>query len=404
MAQNVQTLFVWEGTDKRGKRTNGELSSRSEMTVRAELRRRGIKPIKVRKKPKSFFSKRKKKITTKDVAVFARQLATMMSAGVPLVQAFEIVARGHENPAMQELLLGIKADIEGGDSLAQALGKHPLYFDELFCSLVKAGEQAGVLETLLHKIADYKEKTEALKAKIKKALFYPTAVIIVAFIVTAILLLFVVPTFEELFKGFGADLPAFTLMVITLSRFLQEWWWLVLAGIVLMVAAFRMTHRRSPAFRRLVDRSLLKIPVIGIILNKASIARFARTLSTMSAAGVPLVEALASVAGATGNIVYFDAVLAMRDDVATGQPLQISMRQANLFPNMVVQMVAIGEESGELDNMLGKIADFYEEEIDNLVDSLSSLLEPMIMVFLGVIVGGLVIAMYLPIFKLGAVI
>ncbi len=404
MAQNVQTLFVWEGSDKRGKRTNGELSSRSEMTARAELRRQGIKPIKVKKKSKSLFSKPKKKITTRDIAVFSRQLATMMSAGVPLVQGFDIVARGHENPAMQELLLGIKADIEGGDSLAKALGKHPLYFDELFCSLVNAGEQAGVLETLLHKVADYKEKTEALKAKIKKALFYPTAVIVVAGIVTAVLLIFVVPTFEELFKGFGADLPAFTLMVINLSRFLQEWWWLVLAGTVLGFIGFRMTHRRSPAFRRFVDRSLLKIPVIGMILNKASIARFARTLSTMSAAGVPLVEALGSVAGATGNIVYSDAVLAMRDDVATGQQLQVSMRQANLFPNMVIQMVAIGEESGELDAMLGKIADFYEEEVDNLVDSLNSLLEPMIMVFLGIVVGGLVVAMYLPIFKLGAVI
>lgn len=404
MAKEELTLFVWEGTDRAGARMKGELSSRSENTVRAELRRQGIKVIKVKKKPKPLFTARKKKIIPKDIAVFSRQLATMLSAGVPLVQAFDIVGRGHENPSMQELLMTIKADIEGGSPLAEALGKHPLYFDELFCNLVHAGEMAGVLETLLHKIADYKEKTESLKGKIKKALTYPTAVIIVAVIVTAILLVFVVPQFEDLFKGFGADLPAFTQMVVGMSRFLRDYWYII-AGI-LIVAGFVLVNlkRRSLAFNHGLDRLILKIPVIGEIMRKAAIARFARTLATMSAAGVPLVEALQSVAGATGNIVYGTAVLQMRDEVSTGHQLQMTMRQTNLFPNMVIQMVAIGEESGSIDSMLSKVADFFEEEVDNAVDSLSSLLEPMIMAFLGVVVGGLVIAMYLPIFKLGSVV
>lgn len=404
MAKEEVVLFVWEGTDRTGGRLKGELSARTETTAKAELRRQGIKVVKIKKKPKPLFSARKKKITTKDIAVFSRQLATMMSAGVPLVQAFDIVGRGHENPSMQDLILGIKADIEGGSPLAEALGKHPVYFDELFCNLVHAGEQAGVLETLLHKIAEYKEKTESLKAKIKKALTYPTAVIVVACIVTAILLIFVVPTFEELFKGFGADLPAFTQMVIELSRFLQSSWYIVLGVLVAIGFVFVKLKQRSPAFNQALDRLLLHVPAIGTILHKAAISRFARTLATMSAAGVPLVEALKSVAGATGNIIYSNAVLRMRDEVATGHQLQLSMRQANLFPNMVIQMVAIGEESGSLDSMLAKVADFYEEEVDNAVDSLSSLLEPMIMAFLGVIVGGLVIAMYLPIFKLGSVV
>ncbi|MGX2039911.1 type II secretion system F family protein [Methylocaldum sp. MU1018] len=404
MAKEELTLFVWEGADRTGGRIKGELSARTEMTAKAELRRQGIKVIKIKKKPKPLFSARKKKITTKDIAVFSRQLATMMSAGVPLVQAFDIVGRGHENPSMQELIMTIKADVEEGSPLAEALGKHPIYFDELFCNLVHAGEQAGVLETLLHKIAEYKEKTESLKAKIKKALTYPTAVIVVACIVTAILLIFVVPTFEELFKGFGADLPAFTQMVIELSRFLQEWWYAVLGVLIVTGFVFVKLKQRSTAFNHALDRFLLQIPAIGTILNKAAISRFARTLATMSAAGVPLVEALRSVAGATGNVVYSNAVMRMRDEVATGHQLQLSMRQANLFPNMVIQMVSIGEESGSLDSMLAKVADFYEEEVDNAVDSLSSLLEPMIMAFLGVIVGGLVIAMYLPIFKLGSVV
>jgi type IV pilus assembly protein PilC len=404
MAKSETILFVWEGTDRNGGRMKGELSSKTENSARAELRRQGIKVIKVKKKPTPLFTARKKKIIPKDIAVFSRQLATMMSAGVPLVQSFEIVGRGHENPSMQDLILAIKADIEGGSPLAEALGKHPLYFDELFCNLVHAGEQAGVLETLLHKIADYKEKTESIKAKIKKALTYPTAVIVVAVVVTAILLVFVVPQFEDLFKGFGAELPAFTQMVVNMSRFMRDYWYIVLG--ILVAAGFVIANlkRRSVAFNHGLDRLVLKIPIIGEIMRKASIARFARTLSTMSAAGVPLVEALQSVAGATGNIVYSSAILQMRDEVATGHQLQLSMRQTNLFPNMVIQMVAIGEESGSIDSMLAKVADFFEEEVDNAVDALSSLLEPMIMAFLGVVVGGLVIAMYLPIFKLGSVV
>lgn len=404
MAADTLTLFTWEGTDRNGSRTKGELSSKSETTARAELRRQGIKPIRVKKKPKPLFGTSSKKITTKDISVFSRQLATMLSAGVPLVQAFDIVGRGHENPSMQDLILGIKADVESGNTLAESMGKHPLYFDDLFCNLVHAGEQAGVLETLLHKIADYKEKTESLKAKIKKALTYPTAVLVVAFVVTAILLIFVVPTFEELFEGFGADLPVFTQMVIELSRFMQEWWWAIFGGIGLALYGLLQLKKRSRKFNHFLDKALLKVPAIGVILNKAAIARFGRTLSTMSAAGVPLVEALTSVAGATGNIVYSDVILKMREEVSTGQQLQQSMRASNLFPNMVIQMVAIGEESGAIDSMLEKVADFYEEEVDNAVDSLSSLIEPIIMAFLGVVVGGLVVAMYLPIFKLGAVV
>ena len=328
----------------------------------------------------------------------------MMAAGVPLVQAFEIIGRGHEKPAMQDLIMTIKADVESGTALAHSLEKHPNYFDDLFCNLVDAGEQSGALETLLDKIAMYKEKTEELKGKVKKALFYPTAVLVVAFIVSGILLLFVVPQFQELFQGFGADLPAFTQMVINLSEFMQKYWWLVLFGVGAAVFGFINAKKRSLAFRQALDRFSLKIPVIGAILEKSAIARFARTLATMFAAGVPLVEAMESVAGATGNSVFEQATLRMKDEVATGTQLQQSMRSTNLFPNMVVQMVAIGEESGSLDEMLSKVADFYEQEVDNLVDGLSSLLEPLIMAILGVVVGGLVIAMYLPIFKLGAVV
>lgn len=404
MAKEETLLFVWEGADRNGARMKGEIASRTENTARADLRRQGIKIVKIKKKPKPLFGARKKKIVTKDIAVFSRQLATMMSAGVPLVQAFDIVGRGHENPSMQDLLMSIKADIEGGSPLAEALAKHPLYFDELFCNLVHAGEQAGVLETLLHKIADYKEKTESIKAKIKKALTYPIAVIVVAVIVTTVLLIFVVPQFEDLFKGFGADLPAFTQLVVNMSRFVRDYWYILLGVIVITGFVLDNLKKRSPAFNHGMDRLVLKLPVIGEVIRKAAIARFARTLGTMSAAGVPLVEALQSVAGATGNIVYGSAVLQMRDEVATGHQLQLCMRQTSLFPNMVTQMVAIGEESGSIDTMLSKVADFFEEEVDNAVDSLSSLLEPMIMAFLGVVVGGLVIAMYLPIFKLGSVV
>lgn len=400
----AKTPFIWEGTDKKGNRVKGESFAATDALLKADLRRQGINPLKVRKKPKPLFGGGKKKITGQDISVFARQLATMMAAGVPLVQSFEIVGRGHENPTMSELILTIKADVEGGTNLADALGKHPLYFDDLFVNLVRAGEQSGALETLLDKIATYKEKTEALKAKVKKALFYPTAVIIVAFIVSAILLIFVVPQFQELFQGFGADLPAFTQFVINLSDFFQKYWWAIFGGIGLAVYAYIAAYKRSPKMRRGVDIFMLKIPVVGELVRKSAIARFARTLATMFAAGVPLVEAMDSVAGATGNALYSEAVLKMRDDAATGTQLQQSMKTTGVWPNMVVQMVAIGEESGSLDSMLGKVADFYEDEVDNLVDGLSSLLEPLIMAVLGIVVGGLVVAMYLPIFKMGAVV
>jgi len=399
-----QDIFVWEGTDRKGARTKGEVKGSSVALVRAELRRQGINPLKVKKKPKSLFGSKKKKITPKDIAVFSRQLATMMSSGVPLVQSFEIIGRGHDNPGMQELIMSIKADVEGGSSLSEALAKHPRYFDELYCNLVRAGEQAGILETLLHKIALYKEKVEAIKGKIKKAMFYPSAVIVAAFIVTTILLYFVVPQFESLFKGFGADLPAMTQMVINMSAFVQKFWWAMLLAVGGGIFAFVEGKKRSPKFNHFLDRLSLQIPIIGDIVNKATIARYARTLSTMFAAGVPLVEAMATVAAASGNIIYTNAIMRMRDEVATGVSLQMGMRHAGLFPNMVVQMVAIGEEAGSLDAMLSKVADFYEEEVDNAVDGLSSLLEPMIMAFLGVIIGGLVIAMYLPIFKMGEVV
>jgi len=404
MAKDELLHFIWEGTDRTGVRTKGEVTARSETLARADIRRQGIRITKIKKKSAPLFAPAKKKITTKDIAIFSRQLATMLTAGVPLVQAFEIVGRGHENPSMQDLLMTVKADIESGSTLAESLGKHPIYFDELFCNLVHSGEQAGVLESLLHKIADYKEKTESIKAKIKKALTYPTAVLVIAGIVSGVLLVFVVPQFEELFKGFGAELPAFTQMVVGMSRFMQSYWWAIIgiiAGIGFVVGRLK---RDSKAFNHGLDRVTLKVPVIGEIIRKASIARFARTLSTMSAAGVPLVEALQSVSGATGNVVFGSAILAMRDEIATGTQLQSCMKQSGLFPNMVVQMVAIGEESGSLDSMLSKVADFYEEEVDNAVDSLSSLLEPLIMAVLGVIVGGLIIAMYLPIFKLGSAI
>ena len=394
-------IFAWEGSDKRGKRIKGESRAANMALVRADLRRQGINPIKVTKKS-SLFRARKKKIRPGDIAVFSRQLATMMSSGVPLVQAFDIVGRGHDNPSMQDLILSIKADVEGGTALAEALKKHPLYFDDLFCNLVHAGEQAGVLEELLHKIATYKEKTESLKGKIKKAMFYPAAVIIVAVLVTSIIMIFVIPQFQELFSSFGSDLPAFTQVVVAMSEWMQEWWWLLLLGVIATVYTFGYIWKRSRKFRHTVDKMLLKTPIIGVIVNKAALARFARTLSTMFAAGVPLVEALESVSGATGNVVYGEAVLRMREDVATGQSLQLAMKQQNLFPHMVIQMVAIGEESGSIDGMLSKVADFFEEEVDNAVDALSSLLEPLIMVILGTLIGGLVIAMYLPIFQMGS--
>ena len=398
-------IFSWTGTDKRGIKVKGLFRGGTPAAIKANLRKQGIKPITVRKKSQLFSNATaKKKIIPKDLAVFFRQLATMLSAGVPLVQSFEIIGRGHENAGMQELILKVKNEVESGTSLAESLAKHPLYFDDLVINLVNAGEQSGVLETLLDKIATYKEKTEILKAKIKKAMFYPTAVIIVAFIVTAILLIFVVPQFEALFSNFGADLPAFTRVVVNLSEFMQAYWWLIVGIIGAAIFAFLQGKKRSRKFGRVLDRTILKMPIVGPIMHKAAIARYARTLATMFAAGVPLVEALQSVSGACGNVVYSDAVLMMKDSVATGQQLTFAMNQTGLFPNMVEQMVAIGEESGALDSMLSKVADFYEQEVDDAVDALTSLLEPLIMSILGVLIGGLVVAMYLPIFKMGAAI
>jgi type IV pilus assembly protein PilC len=404
--QSVRALkrdipFAWEGRDKRGARIKGKSLAPDEKTLRSELRRQGIAPSKVRKQRQGT---KGGKPNAGDIAVFARQLATMLGAGIPMVQAFEIVGSGNDKPSMRKLILDIKAEVEGGTSLHESLAKHPLYFDDLFVSLVEAGEQAGALESLLEKVATYKEKTEALKKKVKKALFYPAAVLAVAVLVTIILLVFVIPQFEALYKGFGADLPAFTLFVIGISKFVQHQGFYVLGVVVAAAFTFNYFRKRSRAMRETLDRMTLKFPVIGPIMRKAAIARYARTLSTMFSAGVPLVEALESVSGATGNIVYENAVLKMRDEVSTGQRLQRAMENTGLFPNMVNQMIAVGEESGSLDEMSAKVASFYEAEVDNAVDAMSSLLEPLIMVVLGVIVGGLVIAMYLPIFKLASVV
>jgi type IV pilus assembly protein PilC len=393
--------FAWEGRDKKGARIKGKSLAPDELSLRAELRRQGITPARIKRQRENLGGG---KVNAGDIAIFMRQLATMLAAGIPLVQSFEIVGAGNEKRSMQKLILEVKADVEGGTSLHEALGKHPLYFDDLTVNLVEAGEQAGALEALLDKIATYKEKTEALKKKVKKALFYPAAVLAVAVIVTMVLLIFVIPQFEALYKGFGADLPAFTQAVINLSKFVQHDGLYLAAVIGGLGYSFFYFKKRSRAMRHLLDRLILKVPVIGPILNKSAIARYARTLSTMFAAGVPLVEALESVAGATGNIVYQQAVLRMRDEVATGQRLQRAMESTGLFPNMVNQMIAVGEESGSLDSMSAKVATFYEQEVDNAVDSMSSLLEPLIMAVLGVLVGGLVIAMYLPIFKLGSVV
>jgi type IV pilus assembly protein PilC len=401
-AAKKETQFLWEGKDRRGNKVRGKSIAASEAALRADLRRQGVAPTRVKTQSSAFRSGGK--VSNEDIAVFSRQLATMMSAGIPMVQAFEIIGNGHEKPAMQKLVLDIKANIEGGSTLHESLAKHPLYFDDLFVNLVEAGEQAGALESLLDKIATYKEKTEALKKKIKKALFYPTAVLVVAVIVSVILLIFVIPQFESLFKGFGADLPAFTQMVVNLSRFVQHDGWLIALIVGGGIYGFLYFKKRSRNMQRGLDRLMLKFPIIGPILVKAAIARFARTLATMFAAGVPLVEAMQSVSGATGNIVYQEAVLRMKDEVATGQRLQRAMENTGLFPNMVVQMIAVGEESGSLDTMAGKVAEFYESEVDNAVDSMSSLLEPLIMAVLGILVGGMVIAMYLPIFKLGSVV
>ncbi|WP_133480098.1 type II secretion system F family protein [Cognatilysobacter segetis] len=400
---DLQT-FTWVGKDKRGVVMKGEQSAKSINLVKAELRRQGITPEKVQPKKKPLFGGSGKAIKAGDIAVFSRQIATMMKSGVPIVGALEIIANGNKNPKMQALVNTIRADIQGGMSFSEALTKHPVYFDELYQNLVRAGETAGVLETVLDTIATYKENLEALKGKIKKAMFYPTMVVAVALLVSSILLVFVVPQFEEVFKSFGADLPAFTQMVVNLSRFMVSWWWLLLLFVVAAVMAFIAAKKRSVAFQHFLDRTVLKVPVIGQIMHNSSIARFARTLGVTFRAGVPLVEALGIVAGATGNIVYEQAVHRIRDDVAVGYPVNMSMKQVNLFPHMVIQMTAIGEEAGALDAMLFKVAEFYEQEVNNAVDALSSLLEPMIMVFLGVVVGGMVVAMYLPIFKLASVV
>jgi type IV pilus assembly protein PilC len=397
-------VFVWEGKDKRGTKMKGEQPAKNANLVRAELRRQGITPTVVKPKPKSLFGGAGKKVSAKEIAVFSRQLATMMKSGVPIVTALEIIAGGQKNPKAKELFTALRTDIEGGSSVYEALGKHPVYFDELYRNLVKAGESAGVLETVLDTIATYKENIESLKGKIKKALFYPATVIAVAILVSAILLVFVVPQFQQVFASFGADLPAFTKMIIAASDFMIAYWWLVLFAVVGTGFLFTYFKKRSLAFSHFLDRMMLKVPVVGQILHNAAIARFARTLAVTFKAGVPLVEALDIVSGATGNTVYEKAVKRIRDDVSVGYQMNMAMKQVNLFPHMVVQMTAIGEEAGALDAMLFKVAEFYEEEVNNAVDALSSLLEPMIMIIIGGVVGSMVVGMYLPIFKLAAAI
>jgi type IV pilus assembly protein PilC len=397
------SAFKWDGKDRRGAVVSGVINGQNPALIKAQLRKQGINPTKVRKESSLSFGKGKK-IKPMDIALFTRQMATMMKAGVPLLQSFDIIAEGFDNPNMRKLVDEVKQEVAAGNSLASSLRKKPEYFDELYCNLVESGEQAGALENLLDRIATYKEKTEALKAKIKKAMNYPIAVIVVAVIVSSILLIKVVPQFESVFASFGADLPAFTLMVIGVSQALQQWWFVVLAAFLGFGFAFKEALKRSQKFRDAVDRGVLKLPVVGDILYKSAVARFARTLSTTFAAGVPLVDALDSVSGATGNVVFKNATNKIKADVSTGMQLNFSMRTTNTFPSMAIQMTAIGEESGSLDEMLDKVASFYEEEVDNMVDGLTSLMEPIIMSVLGVLVGGLIIAMYLPIFQLGNVV
>lgn len=397
-------IFVWEGTDKRGVKMKGEQPAKNANLVRAELRRQGITPTVVKPKGKPLFGSGGRTISAKDIAFFSRQLATMMKSGVPIVASLEIIAGGQKNPKFKDLVNSLRADIEGGSSIYEALSKHPVQFDELYRNLVKAGESAGVLDTVLDTIATYKENIESLKGKIKKALFYPAMVVAAALLVSAILLIFVVPQFEEVFKGFGADLPAFTKFIVGISRFMVGWWWMILLVTAGTIVAFIFLKKRSLAFSHFLDRMILRMPVIGKIMHEAALARFARTLAVTFAAGVPLVEALESVAGATGNTVYENAVKRVRDDVSVGYPVNMAMKQTGLFPHMVIQMTAIGEEAGALDAMLYKVAEFYEQEVNNAVDALASLIEPIIVVILGVIVGSMVIAMYLPIFKLAAVV
>lgn len=397
-------VFVWEGTDKRGTKMKGETQSKSANLVRAELRKQGIQPTVVKPKPKPLFGKAGKRISALDIAVFSRQIATMLASGVPMVQSFEILAGGQKNPRMKDMLDDVAANISGGSSLYESLGRHPVQFDELYRNLVRAGEGAGVLDTVLDTLATYKERIEALKGKIKKALFYPIGVMVIALLVSAVLLIFVIPQFEEVFKNFGADLPAFTQMYVNASRFMVSYWWLVFGVLIAAGIGFMTLFKRSVAVQHFVDRAMLKLPIIGQILHQSAIARFSRTLALTFKAGVPLVEALEITGGATGSIVYNDAVKRIATDVAVGYQLNMAMKQVNVFPHMVTQMTAIGEESGALDTMLFKVADFYEQEVNNAVDALASLLEPFIMVIIGTLVGSMVLAMYLPIFKLAATI
>ncbi|HET7634539.1 MAG TPA: type II secretion system F family protein [Burkholderiales bacterium] len=393
-------IYAWVGQDRAGKTLRGELRASGEAQVNATLRRQGIKVVTLKKQR----IRRGGKVGEKDISLFTRQLATMMKAGVPLLQAFDIVGKGHANPAVQRLLLAIRTDVETGTSLKQAFTKHPLQFDQLFCNLVGAGEAAGILDTVLDRLATYKEKMLAIKSKIKSALFYPISIVVVAFIITAIIMLFVVPAFKQVFTSFGADLPALTLLVIAISDFFVKYWYVIFGGLGLGIWGFFYTWKRSQRMQIFMDRVVLRVPVFGQLVRKSAIARWTRTLSTMFAAGVPLVEALDSVAGAAGNHEYYAATKKIQGEVASGSSLMSSMQNADVFPNMVTQMVAIGEESGALDTMLSKVADFYEQEVDDQVDALSSLMEPIIMVVLGILIGGLVIAMYLPIFKLGSVV
>lgn len=395
--------FAWEGTDKKGARIKGEMNGTNPAIIKAQLRRQGINPLKVKIKSASIFSKGKK-IKPLDIAMFTRQMSTMMKAGVPLLTAFDIIGEGFENPNMRNLISDVKQQVAAGNSFASSLRKNPKYFDDLYCNLVDAGEQAGALETLLERVATYKEKTEQLKAKIKKAMNYPIAVLVVAVVVSAILLIKVVPQFKMVFDGFGAELPGFTLMVIHLSEFLQSWWYIVIAIAFAIGVAFKQVKLRSERFRNGLDRFSLRLPVIGNLIYKSSVARYARTLATTFAAGVPLVEALDSVSGATGNIIFKNAVNQIKTDVSSGMQLNFSMRNTGVFPTLAIQMTAIGEESGALDSMLDKVATYYEDEVDNMVDGLTSLMEPLIMSVLGVVIGGLIVAMYLPIFKLGSVV
>lgn len=391
--------YLWEGKDKSGKLVKGEMRAPGEATVSAQLRRQGVRVIKVKR-----LRARSKPVTEKDITLFTRQLSTMLRSGVPLLQAFDIVAKGHSNPSVARLLFDIKTDVETGSSLQQAFRKYPLYFDDLYCNLIGAGEAAGILDALLDRLATYKEKILAIKSKIKSALFYPVSIIVVAFIITAIIMIFVIPAFKELFSSFGADLPAPTLLVMAISDFFVAWWWAIFGGIGGGLYAFFYTWKRNREMQKTMDRLLLKLPIFGELIRKATIARWSRTLSTMFAAGVPLVEAFDSVAGASGNAVYFDATKEIQREVSTGNSLTVAMQNTEIFPSMVLQMVAIGEEAGSLDAMLGKVADFYEQEVDDAVAALSSLMEPVIMVVLGTLIGGMVIAMYLPIFKMGQVV